>query len=242
VRKAAELVSDELRREIIRGVLPEGTVLSELALMERFGVSRPSLREGVRILEFEGLIRVMRGARGGAVVQLPDVSIATRYLGLILQVQGTTLAEIYRVHALIEPAAARLVAEAKNPDAGRELRACLEAGRQHIDNDFQFGTDTARFRNKLIDLAGIPTLSLLTAVLNEILERCWASLATKTAKSTGSAGARRKGIRSCEKLIELIEAGDGAGAEQHWREHTANVEAAMRSWLDSTRVVDILGD
>jgi DNA-binding FadR family transcriptional regulator len=223
--------------------VPAGTALSESVLMERFGVSRPTLREGVRILESEGLIRMLRGVRGGAVVQLPTVDLATRYLGLILQVQGTTVAEIYRVHALIEPAAARLVAEAKNPEAGRALRDCLEAGRQHIDNDFLFGTDTARFRNKLIELAGIPTLSLLTAVLDDILERSWPSIARKQASQNPDLpAAKQKGIRSCEKLIQLIEAGDGPGAEEHWRKHMSKVEASMRTWLEATRVIDLFDD
>jgi DNA-binding FadR family transcriptional regulator len=241
--KAAEIVSNELRREIIRGEIPSGTALpSETALMERFGVSRPTLREAVRILESEALLTITRGAKGGAVVQRPSVDTATRYLALILQVNGTSLAEIYRVHALIEPAAARVVAEGKNPEAGPALRACLQAGREHLDNDFLFGTDTARFRNKLIELAGIPTLSLLTAVLDDIFERCWASLTETAGKQVDNQRAKRTGIRSIERLIELIEGGDGAGAEEHWRKHTAMVGASMQRWLEAARVVDVLDE
>jgi DNA-binding FadR family transcriptional regulator len=241
VPKAAEIVSNELRRQIIRGEIASGAALApENALMERFGVSRPTLREAVRILESEGLITIIRGARGGSVVHRPSVDIATRYLGLILQVNGTSLAEIYQVHALIEPAAARVVAEKQGAKAGPVLRDCLAAGREHLDNDFLYGTDTARFRNKLIELAGIPTLSLLTAVLDDIFERSWATLTVAAGQQVDNQRAKRRGIRSSEKLIEFIEAGDGRGAEEHWRKHTAMVGASMRQWLEATHVIDIL--
>jgi hypothetical protein len=45
-----------------------------------------------------------------------------------------------------------------------------------------------------------------------------------------------------EKLIEFIEAGDGAGAEMHWRKHTLAVEKAMRNWLPAAKVIDLLDD
>jgi DNA-binding FadR family transcriptional regulator len=85
----AELVAQQLRRQIIRGELPEGAALpSEAALMTRFGVSRPTLREAFRVLESEGLINVRRGAHGGARVQVPSGEAAARYAGLVLEFRG----------------------------------------------------------------------------------------------------------------------------------------------------------
>jgi DNA-binding FadR family transcriptional regulator len=56
-------VADELRSLIVSGELSEGESLGrEPDLVERFGVSRPSLREALRILEAEGLITVQRAA------------------------------------------------------------------------------------------------------------------------------------------------------------------------------------
>ena len=43
--------------------------------MERFGVSRPTLREAFRVLESESLISVRRGAHGGARVHLPNADV-----------------------------------------------------------------------------------------------------------------------------------------------------------------------
>ena len=77
--KTAELIAGRLRRQIVRGELKEGDTLPpELALMGQFGVSRPTLREAFRILETESLICVRRGARGGAQVTAPELSVAAR--------------------------------------------------------------------------------------------------------------------------------------------------------------------
>ncbi len=93
VTMAAELVSHELRKQIVRGEIKEGTSLvSEIAIMAHFGVSRPTLREAIRILESEGLISVVRGARGGAIVRRPRADVATLYVSVLLQTRGTTLA------------------------------------------------------------------------------------------------------------------------------------------------------
>src|SRR3546814_16058193 len=65
-REKPQQIADELRQLIVSGELDEGDSLGqETELIERFGVSRPSLREALRILEDEGLISVMRGVLGG---------------------------------------------------------------------------------------------------------------------------------------------------------------------------------
>ena len=75
VPKTAELVASHLRRQIVRGELKEGDALPpESALMEQFGVSRPTLREAFRVLESEALISVRRGARAARVSTPPTVT------------------------------------------------------------------------------------------------------------------------------------------------------------------------
>jgi DNA-binding FadR family transcriptional regulator len=241
IPKAAELVSKELRNQIVRGVLKMGDSLTgEADLMARFGVSRPTLREAIRILESEGLVSISRGARGGASVLSPTISVAARHIGFVLQANGTTLTDIYRVHMIVEPAAARMVAENSRKTAPAILRKCIEESQAHIDEDFGFGIATARFRNTLIELANVPTLTLLMGMLNHIFELSWGTLTATAGRQLDNAPDKRRGLRSMEKLIDFIEAGNGAGAEAHWRKHTEAVEKTMTKWLPATKVVDIL--
>src|SRR6184192_3474453 len=108
----AERVATVLRRMLIRGEIIEGTMLPpESELMERFGVSRPTLREAFRVLESESLISIRRGSRGGARVQVPKGEVAARHAGLLLQVRGTTLGDVYRARMIVEPPAAGMLAE-----------------------------------------------------------------------------------------------------------------------------------
>ena len=101
--KTAELIATLYRRQIVRSELrPGDTLPSEQQLMEQFGVSRPTLREAFRILEAEDLISVKRGSRGGARVTQPSLSVAARYVGLLLQVQGTTIADVYEARMVLE--------------------------------------------------------------------------------------------------------------------------------------------
>src|ERR671929_6023 len=81
-RRTAEIVADELRRQIIDGELSDGDLLPRQELLvEQFNVSLVSLREALRILETEGLVSVRRGNRGGAVVHAPaKASAASRWV------------------------------------------------------------------------------------------------------------------------------------------------------------------
>ena len=101
--KTAELIATHLRRQIVRGDLTPGETLPpEHQLMEQYGVSRPTLREAFRILEAETLINVRRGVRGGARVLAPDASVAARTIGVLLQMQGTTIDDVYEARMISE--------------------------------------------------------------------------------------------------------------------------------------------
>ena len=125
LREKPQQIADELRSLIVSGQLSEGDSLGhEPDLVERFGVSRPSLREALRILETEGLISVVRGVLGGVVVHEPDQRMTARTAALVLQARNVSLADVYDARSLIEPAAARVVASSRSRRAAAiELRA-----------------------------------------------------------------------------------------------------------------------
>ena len=62
--------------------------------MEHFHVSRPTLREAVRVLESEGLVEVRRGSRTGARVRVPGPEAVAKPAALLLELSGATLADV----------------------------------------------------------------------------------------------------------------------------------------------------
>lgn len=221
VPKAAELVAAELRRQIVRGEVAEGASLaSEADLMVRFGVSRPTLREAFRILETERLISVARGARGGARVHLPDISVAANYAGLLLQVRGTTLEDVYAAQLVIEPPMARACAENRTAEHLATMQRCIEAAeRAAKDEPDAVPFYVARFHHLVVEGSGNSTLTVLAGMLASIFERHLAAEMGSKRSAEVRAADNRKGIRGHKKLLSLIEEGDGPGAEAFWRKH-----------------------
>lgn len=106
-RKEGELLAAKIREAILSREHEVGDSLGqERDLLERFGVSRPTLREACRILESESLIRVERGIGGGIRVQRPDRELVARYARLLLRYNRTTLRDLFECRAIIQPAIA----------------------------------------------------------------------------------------------------------------------------------------
>jgi GntR family transcriptional repressor for pyruvate dehydrogenase complex len=250
--KTAELIATLYRRQIVRGELrPGDTLPSEQQLMEQFGVSRPTLREAFRILEAEDLISVKRGSRGGARVTQPSLSVAARYVGLLLQVQGTTIADVYEARMVLEPACARLLARRRTKQDLADLTACIEelraaqAGRPgtaQLDapEPALWSRQAARFHELIMQRSGSKTLAVQGGVLQDIVAtHLTLALSRDRAKDDELANFRRN-VRSYEKLVALVEERDGAGAEQHWRAHMeAAGQRLLREDLQSRSVVDL---
>ncbi len=221
------------------GELDEGDSLGhEPDLIERFGVSRPSLREALRILEAEGLISVVRGVQGGVVVHRPDQRQTARTAALVLQARNVSLADVFEARTIIEPAAVRLVAAARNRKAlAKQLRGFIDEQEAVLDDPEAFGRANARFHAELVALAGNQTLTIVAEMLTEVVERA----VTEVSQAAGSSNTatRRRGVRSQERLAELIEAGDADEAEAHWRTHMGVVGRIMLGGRAKT-VVDLL--
>jgi DNA-binding FadR family transcriptional regulator len=227
VPKAAELVANHLRDRIIRSELSEGDTLpNEAVMLEQYNVSRPTLREAFRILETEGLVSVSRGARG-AQVHLPKIDMVARHLGTLLRARGVKLHDVYLARALIEPPAARLVAERRDPSDVAKLRARIATERSSLEDDSRFSLASNEFHRTLVEVAGVQTLGLIIDMLNEMLERHLLALYLSTNRSAERTASRRKSLKAQEKLVGLVEQGDADQAEAYWRKHLTAVNSVI---------------
>lgn len=241
VPKTAELVANELRNKIIRNELPDGHSLpSENDLVLEYSISRPTLREALRILESEGLVTVSRGVHGGPRVHKPNPRLAAQHFGRILQNRGTTLGDIFTARMLIEPICARLLAERGGKAAVKKLRELLEECRRNLNDDAAFGLASTRFHNTIIELAGNLPLILLMGTLNHIFELHISATTLAGTLSQTASTSNKADLESQERLLECIEARDGDTAEAVAREFLTRVDKQLRKLVDVDQVIDVL--
>jgi GntR family transcriptional repressor for pyruvate dehydrogenase complex len=237
--KTAELVAGTLRRMVVDGQLKDGDFLpNEAELMAHFGVSRPTLREAVRVLESERLVEVRRGSRTGARVRVPGPEIVARPAGLLLELSGATRADVLVARAGIEPMAARLLAESGTPEAFEELDQMLG---EHIPAGWQTGRlaeTTGDFHRRMVELSGNATLSIIAGMLHEITVRHTAFV-FKEGRPVSKAD-YDKLMRSYRRLMQLLRSGDGAAAEAHWRKHLDVARGLMLEGLEDVKVRDVM--
>lgn len=222
----ADLVVAELRRRILDGELADGAELPRQEdLLREFGVSKPSMREALRILESEGLLSVRRGKVGGAVVHRPGEDNVAYVLGMVLRSLDTPVDDLSMALNLLEPQCVGLCAarEDRADEVVPHLRAVNEEAAGCIDDMGRFTVVSRRFHEEIVRCCGSPTLTLVVGALESV----WSAHADAWVEVHESDGElpdlayREQGLADHVALLDLIEAGDVDGSMAEARRHLA---------------------
>jgi DNA-binding FadR family transcriptional regulator len=237
--KTAELVAGTLRRMVVDGQLTDGDFLpNEAELMAHFGVSRPTLREALRVLESERLVEVRRGSRTGARVRVPGPEIVARPAGLLLELSGATIADVMVARSGIEPMAVRLLAESASAEDIDELETMLTVAIPAGWESGRLAEATGEFHRRMVELSGNATLTIIAGMLHEITVRHTA-FAIKERHEVSKAD-YDKLSRSYRRMMTLVRSGDGAAAEAHWRKHLDTARDLLLKGLEDVKVRDVM--
>jgi DNA-binding FadR family transcriptional regulator len=225
-QRAAELVAADIRTRILHGELDEG-LPTEMVLLDEFSVSRPTLREALRILETEGLVRTRRGKQGGAVVSKPTVDTAAYHLGLVLQGTGVELTDLGTARHLLEPLCVSLAAQRDDhEEVAAGLEKLIDESERDADDGAAFTAALLKFHEGLVAACDNETLKILVGTVERVWqsqERAWAEEATERG-SYPDDEARRHAIDSHRRIARRIAKGDTSGASRASRAH---LEASM---------------
>jgi DNA-binding FadR family transcriptional regulator len=222
-QRAAELVAADIRTRILHGELDEG-LPTEMVLLEEFSVSRPTLREALRILETEGLVRTRRGKQGGAVVSRPTVDTAAYHLGLVLQSVRVDLRDLANARHLLEPLCVSLAAQRSDCEkVAAALEALVDESEELIGDGAAFTASLLRFHEALVEECRNETLQILVGTVERVWdsqERAWAEEASKRGDYPDKEG-RRHALESHRRIARRIGKGDATGAARAARNHLA---------------------
>ncbi|ADP79489.1 FadR/GntR family transcriptional regulator [Pseudofrankia inefficax] len=231
--KVAELVAAQLRRRIVTGELSDGAVLPrEANLLDEFGVSRPSLREALRILETEGLVRIRRGNVGGAVVTRPTATSAAYHLGLTLRANEVTCDDLAVGRLAIEPTCAALAAALPDRQAIVAQLTRLIDESEASEAAAEFHDAAHAFHLGLTELCGNTTMRLIAGTL----EAVWNAQEDRVLRADYQSDqrARRMSIASHRRIVAAIEAGRGDQASREMSRHLGDTHDLMTARYGSS--------
>ena len=218
--KIAERVAAELRREIVTGNLRPGDRLNpEWQLQEQFNISRPTLREALRMLESESLIEVTRGQQGGARITQIDPAVLARQVGVRLQLEGVTLQDVWQCRMVIEPGAAALLAQNIKKAAIEAMEQNVREAVAALDDYVASAELTARFSYILTKYCGNNTLHILSTLIQDIVDRQHVEVAANTYTRAGVDRMSHLNVRDRQKMIAIIKSGNSGEAHRFWRKH-----------------------
>jgi DNA-binding GntR family transcriptional regulator len=200
-------VLTELRRRIIDAQYLPGERLTEDRLAADFGVSRNPVREALRVVEAEGFVEVQ--PRRGAVVATPD---------------ERTMRDMFAARAVLEPLAARLAADRASDADLAQLRRLLDLARAATgEGDFvrvaELNSDLHR---QVVRMSGNRWLEQFSVAMYRHVH--WVFRLGASARASHS-------WQEHVRLVEALEAHDGAAAERAAADH---VMAAQSAAIDGT--------
>ncbi len=232
VPKASGVLAHELRERILSGEYPEGTPLPpERELVVQTRMSRTTVREALRILEVQGLIRIKAGRAGGAFVQRPGEESVAKSLELLIRGRQIRLAAVHETREAIEPSCARLAAQHRTSGDLHRIEAANEA--------IAAGAGLEGFLQANVDWH----VAVATASHNEILTGIMLALSRAIYTTTNNEGfvndeVRAITVRAHRSVTRAIRERDPEAAVRRMGRHLHAYAAAALAVDDRTAITD----
>lgn len=201
-------IADAIRDAIITGqLIVDERLPSESELSAQFNVSRPTVREALKRLAAQSLIRTQRGASGGAFVnrlsyeQAYDQQVTTATL--LLSMNGVGFETACDARFALERACAPLAARNRTQQHLDRMRSELEKQRNPALSDEAFCTSDVAFHRAFVDSACNQVLSYQLAGAIEAMQPLM-NMITYTRRS------REKIVDLHDRILTALDQGDVA--------------------------------
>ena len=235
-RRAFEEICERIRAQIAAGTLRPGDKLpAERDLAQQLGVGRNALREALRSLEIAGILRLQKGAKGGAFIQAGDANRMDEVVRDMLSLGSISVAELTESRMHIQDLVVRLACERASDadfdaiEADIERTQAMTAEGRYLDR-----VECSReFYRLLVAAAHNKVLAMMVRSITDIL---------MTFVYTRVAAGGKPQPRLVEKrraFLVALRARDAESSTQLMRTHLASVHRLLESSTDSSGVAPV---
>lgn len=220
VPKTYDVLAEHLRRTILDGEMPEGARLpTERELVAQTGLSRGSVREALRKLEVEGLVRPRPGRLGGNIVTRPGQDALAHFVGQFVRGHKLSLRTLQETRETIEPALARLAAERRTDEDVALLHNFNTRMGELLDDRTAFAKANFAWHG-----------AVGAASKNDLLAAFLYSMSKGVVEATvleeyDTPDLRREVLRAHDRIIDAIEARDPDAAQRRMERHVKATRA-----------------
>jgi GntR family transcriptional regulator, transcriptional repressor for pyruvate dehydrogenase complex len=214
VGRISEVIVDQIRLLIRSGQLTAGDRLpSERELCERFGVSRVTVREALRVLEANGLVDIRVGARGGAFVTAPTSRLVGEGIADLMSLSSLSALEVTEARMVFELGLVPLVCERATEEDIAALYEICDRGTTALESGDYPLTLSAEWHSRFARSTHNRAIGLLAESLHDPMIR-----SLQEARSTEPAHGRR-GVEEHRALVDAVAARDVERATELMRVH-----------------------
>jgi GntR family transcriptional repressor for pyruvate dehydrogenase complex len=219
--KAQQVAQELLARIADSNRAPGQTFATEAELLQQFDVSRPTLREGIRVLEAQGVLEQRPGPGGGLVIRRPSVEMLAHSLSIYLRFNDVPFAAVLKSREVIEPALAAEAALQGTEADFREMEESIERMKTQGEDQSAFIAENRVFHGVVARASG-----------NKVLETFWGTISLLAHGENHGVrytfGNRRHVIAAHRQILDACRRRDAQAAAAAMAEHVGELEHLVR--------------
>jgi GntR family transcriptional repressor for pyruvate dehydrogenase complex len=224
VDRASQVIVEQIRLLVRNGRLKPGDRLpSERDLCARFGVSRVTVREALRVLEASGIVQIRVGARGGAFVTSPTSDRLGAGLADLISLSPITAADATEARMIFELGILPLVIERATDEDIAELDELVNAGEKALKNETYTMSDSALFHVRVAACTHNPAIEMIVQSFHGPL------LMSLLEAQTAAPLMGRRGVREHRDYVEAIRQRDVEAARTVMTAHLKRTASRVKS-------------
>jgi len=212
-QKVAEVVAQSIAEYILNEDLKAGDALpNEKVMTESLAVGRATLREGLRLLETQGVLVIRPGPGGGPVLREPMPADLASSMTLMLQSMRVSFLQVVEARTASEPEIARVAALTWTDDQLDRLRAANDVLTAASTQPGEFRAAYHRFHELLGEMTANVVLQVLASTLRKVSEPLHEQVAWGPRSG-------RAAVQTHLRLLAAIERHDGDAASREIADH-----------------------